>query len=130
MAVRARELRSAASRKCTKDSHNSSRECDPAHLTAPRRFETPVASTPFTPTGAPSRLRPDFDFDSPVNQSMPTESTRNNIDLRNIDPRNIDPRTTVPVLIEPGPLLRFSSILVSARSSVGARVTSTRVNSA
>ena len=114
-----------------KDSHNSSRECDPAHLAAPRRFETPVASTPFTPTGAPSRLRPDFDFDSPVNQSAPTESTRNNIDPRNIDPRNIDPRnidprTTVPVLIEPGPLLRFSSILVSARSSVGARVTSTK----
>ena len=31
--------------------------CDPAHLTAPRRLDTPVASTPFTPTGAPSRLR-------------------------------------------------------------------------
>ena len=27
-------------------------------------------------------------------------------------------RATVPVLIEPGPLLRFTSILVSARSSV------------
>ena len=65
--------------------------CDPAHLTAPRRFDTPVASTPFTPSGAPARLRPDFDFDSPVNQSAPTESTRNNGDLRNIDPHNIDP---------------------------------------
>ena len=56
--------------------------CDSAHLTAPRRFDTPVVSTPFTPSGAPSRLRPDFDFDSPINQSAPTESTRNNIDLR------------------------------------------------
>ena len=65
---------------------------DPAHLTAPRRFDTSVVSTPFTPLGAPSRLRPDFDFDSPVNQSAPTESTRNNGDPRNIDPRNIDPR--------------------------------------
>ena len=70
--------------------------CDPAHLTAPRRFDTPVASTPFTPSGAPSRLRPDFDFDSPVNQSAPTESTRNNGDPRNIDPRNIDPRNIDP----------------------------------
>ena len=24
--------------------------CDPAHLTAPRRFDAPAASTPFTPT--------------------------------------------------------------------------------
>ena len=71
---------------------------------APRRFDTPVVSTPFTPSGAPSRLRPDFDFDSPINfynQSAPTESTRNsgdprNIDPRNIDPRNIDPRNTDP----------------------------------
>ena len=80
--------------------------CDPAQLTAPRRFETPVASTPFTPTGAPSRFRPDFDLDSPVNQSAPTESTRNNIDPRNIDPRNIDlrnigPRNTDPRIIDP-----------------------------
>ena len=37
--------------------------CDPAHLTAPRHFDAPAASTPFTPstpTGVPSRLRPDF----------------------------------------------------------------------
>ena len=60
--------------------------CDPAHLTAARRFELPVISTPFTPSGAPSRLRPDFDFESPVNQSAPTESTRNNGDQR--DNRN------------------------------------------
>ena len=65
--------------------------CDPAHLTAPRRFDAPAASTPFTPTGVPSRLRPDFDFESPVNQATPTESTRN-IDPRNIDPHNTDPR--------------------------------------
>ena len=73
--------------------------CDPAHLTAPRRFDTPVANTPFTPTGAPSRLRPDFDLDSPVNQSA--ESTRNNIDPRNIDPRNIDPRNIDPHNTDP-----------------------------
>ena len=66
--------------------------CDPAYLTAPRSVDAPAASTPFTPTGVPSRLRPDFDFESPVNQSTPTESTRNNIDPRNTDPRNIDPR--------------------------------------
>ena len=75
--------------------------CDPAHLTAPRRFETPVVSTPFTPSGAPARLRPDFGFDSPVNQSAPTESTRNNGDPRNIDPRNIDPRNIDPRNIDP-----------------------------
>ena len=75
--------------------------CDPVHLTAPRRFDTPVASTPFMPTGALSRLCPDFDLDSPVNQSAPTESTCNNIDPRNIDPRNIDPRNTDPRNIDP-----------------------------
>ena len=66
--------------------------CDPAHLTAPRSVNAPAASTPVTPTGVPNRLRPDFDFESPVNQSTPTESTRNNIDPRNKDPRNIDTR--------------------------------------
>ena len=70
--------------------------CDPAHLTAPRGFDAPAASKPFTPTGVPSRLRPDFDFESPVNQSTPTESTRNNIDPRNIYPRNTDPRNIDP----------------------------------
>ena len=66
--------------------------CDPAHLTAPHSVDAPTASTPFTPTGVPSRLRPDFEFESPVDQSTPTESTRNNIDPRNTDPRNTDPR--------------------------------------
>ena len=70
--------------------------CDPAHLTAPRRFDAPAVSTPLTPTGVPSRLRPDLDFESPVNQATPTESTRNNIDPRNIDPRNTDPRNIDP----------------------------------
>ena len=68
--------------------------CDPAHLTTSRRFDAPAASTPFTPstlTGVPSRLRPDFDFESPVNQAKSTESTCN-IDLRNTDPHNTDPR--------------------------------------
>ena len=54
--------------------------CDPTHLTAARRFDLPVISTPFTPSGVPSRLRPDIE--SPVNQSAPTESTRNNRDQR------------------------------------------------
>ena len=70
--------------------------CDPAHLTAPRRFDAPAVSTPLTPTGVPSRLRPDLDFESPVNQATPTESTCNNIDPRNIDPRNTDPRNIDP----------------------------------
>ena len=48
--------------------------CDPAHLTAPRSVDTPAASTPFTPTGVPSRLRHDFNFESPVNQATSTES--------------------------------------------------------
>ena len=92
--------------------------CDPAHLTAPRSVDAPAASTPFTPTGVPSRLRHDFNFESPVNQATPTESTRNrdhydaresthisidarNVDPRNTHPRNIDPRNTHPHDIDP-----------------------------
>ena len=87
--------------------------CDPAHLTAQRSVDAPAASTPFTPTGVPSRLRHDFNFESPVNQATPTESTRNrdhydaresthnSIDPRNIDPRNIDPHNTHPRNIDP-----------------------------
>ena len=37
-------------------------------------------STPLTQSGAPSRRRPDFDFESPVNRSAPTESTSDNRD--------------------------------------------------
>ena len=103
--VRDGRAREEAQERCIAEMHEGLTQflerCDPAHLTAPRRFDTPVASTPFTPTGAPSRLRPDFDFDSPVNQSAPTESTHNNIDPRNIDPRNIDPRNTDPHNIDP-----------------------------
>ena len=69
--------------------------CNPTHLTAACRFDLPVISTPFTPSGAPSRLRPDFDFESPVNQSAPTESTRNNRDQRdNRDHHNRDHHDT------------------------------------
>ena len=87
--------------------------CDPAHLTAPRSVNAPTASTPFTPTGVPSRLRHDFNFESPVNQATSTESTRNrdhydaresahiSMDARNVDPRNIDPRNTHPHNIDP-----------------------------
>ena len=63
--------------------------CDPAHHTAPGSVDAPAASTPFTPTGVPSRLRHDF------NQATPTESTCN-VDPRNTHPRNIDPRNTHP----------------------------------
>ena len=59
------------------------KRCDPAHLAAARPFDSPCApvmSTPFTPSGAPSRLRPDFNFESPVNQSAPIESTSGNGD--------------------------------------------------
>ena len=44
-------------------------------------FESPCAptmSTPITPSGVPSRHRPDFHFVSPVNQSAPTEPARGN----------------------------------------------------
>ena len=54
--------------------------CDPAHLAASRPLDAPAASTPYmpsTPTGVPSRLRPDFDFQpSPVGQDESTEPTR------------------------------------------------------
>ena len=50
---------------------------DPAHLIASRHLDAPTASTPFTPstpTGIPSRLRPDFEFQpSPVGQDKSTE---------------------------------------------------------
>ena len=57
--------------------------CDPAHLAAAHPFDSPCApvmSTPFTPSGVPSRHRPDINFESPVNQSAPTESMRGNGD--------------------------------------------------
>ena len=69
--------------------------CDPAHLAAARQFDSPCApvmSTPFTPSGAPSRLRPDFNFESPVNQSAPTESTRGNRDHHDNRDHNRDHR--------------------------------------
>ena len=81
-----------ASEKCSAHMDNLQRDnraprcdrCDPAHLAAAARpYESPCAlvmSTPFTPSGAPSRRRPDFDFESPVNRSASTESTRDNRD--------------------------------------------------
>ena len=57
--------------------------CNPEHLAAACPFDSPCApvmSTPFTPSGVPSRHRPDFNFESPVNQSAPTESMRGNED--------------------------------------------------
>ena len=80
--------------------------CYPAHLTAPRSAEAPTESTPFTPTGAPSRLRHDLHFESPVNQDRQADSARNrdhydareatrtSMDTRNIDPRSIHPHDT------------------------------------
>ena len=55
--------------------------CDPAYPTPVRPFATPCAptmSSPITPSGVPSRHRPDFHFTSPVNQSAATEPTRGN----------------------------------------------------
>ena len=47
-------------------------KCDPAHLIGSHHLDAPTASTPYTPstpTGLPSRLRPDFEFQpSPVGQ--------------------------------------------------------------
>ena len=55
-------------------------KCDPAHLLASRHLDAPTASTPYTPstpTGVPSRLRPDFDFQpSPVGQDKSSEPAR------------------------------------------------------
>ena len=55
-------------------------KCDPAHLICSRHLDAPTASTPYTPstpTGLPSRLRPDFEFHpSPVGLDEPTESAR------------------------------------------------------
>ena len=54
--------------------------CDPAYLAASRPLDAPTVSTPYTPstpTGVPSRLRPDFDFQpSPVSQDKSTEPAR------------------------------------------------------
>ena len=47
-------------------------KCDPTHLISSRDLDAPTASTPYTPstpTGLPSRLRPEFEFQpSPVGQ--------------------------------------------------------------
>ena len=55
-------------------------KCNPAHLRSSRHLDAPTASTPYTPstpTGLPSRLRPDFEFHpSPVGQDEPTEPAR------------------------------------------------------
>ena len=66
--------------------------CDPVHLAASARmFESPCApvmSTPVTQPGAPSRRRPDFNYESPVDRAAPMEST---CDSRN---RHYDARPT------------------------------------
>ena len=55
-------------------------KCDPAHLISSRHLDAPTAITPYTPstpTGLPSRLRPEFGFQpSPVGQDEPTETAR------------------------------------------------------
>ena len=92
--VRDSRAREGIQERCIEEMHEGLTQflerCDPAHLTALRSVDAPAASTPFTPTGVPNRLRPDFDFESPVNQSTHTESTRNDIDPLNTDPRNIN----------------------------------------
>ena len=104
-----------ASEKANSDMFNISREgraredqqerrlekCDPAHLISSRHLDAPTASTPYTPstpTGIPSRLRPDFEFQpSPVGQDEPTEPprstnshTRDHDDIRNTRTRDHD----------------------------------------
>ena len=77
------------------------KKCDPAHLITSRHLDVPTASTPYTPstpTGIPSRLRPDFEFQpSPVGQDEPTEParstnsrTRDHDDIRNTRTRDHD----------------------------------------
>ena len=52
-------------------------KCDPAHLPTTHHVDAPTASTPYTPTGIPGRLRPEFRFEpSPVGQDEPMESAR------------------------------------------------------
>ena len=76
-------------------------KCDPAHLIASRHLDAPTASTPYTPstpTGIPSRLRPDFEFQpSPAGQNEPTEParstnsrTRDHDDIRSTRTRDHD----------------------------------------
>ena len=52
-------------------------KCDPAHLPTMHHVDAPTASTPYTPTGIPARLRQEFGFQpSPVGQDEPMESAR------------------------------------------------------
>ena len=52
-------------------------KCDPAHLPTTHHVDAPTASTPYTPTGVPARLRPEFGFQpSPVGQDESMESAR------------------------------------------------------
>ena len=92
-------------------------ECNPAHLSAARPFDTPcapVVSTPITPSGISSRHRPNFHLTSPIESATrntdqefdrrPTHeddhgNNRDHHDARdprNIDPCNTDPRNTDP----------------------------------
>ena len=57
--------------------------CNPAHLAAACPFDSPCApvmSTPITPSGSPSRHRPNFPLASPVDQ--PTRNTDQEFDQR------------------------------------------------
>ena len=55
-------------------------KCDSAHLPTTHHVDAPTASTPYTPTGIPARLRPEFGFQpSPVGQDEPMEPARSTI---------------------------------------------------
>ena len=55
-------------------------KCEPTHLSATRRDDAPTASMPYTPTGIPVRLCPEFGFQpSPVGQDEPMEPVRSTI---------------------------------------------------
>ena len=72
--------------------------CDPAHLPTTHHVDAPTASTPYTPTGVPARLRPEFGFQpSPVGQDEPMESARSTMphirdhdDIRSVRTRDHD----------------------------------------
>ena len=73
-------------------------KCDPAHLPTTHHVDAPTASTPYTPTGAPARLRPEIGFQpSPVGQDEPMESARSTMphirdhdDIRSVRTRDHD----------------------------------------
>ena len=78
----------AAFRTCKKASRASSRDATPQF--AKRARDEHALHAVGSAVQTSSRLRPDFNFESPVNQSAPTESTRANGDHYNQRPTHED----------------------------------------